>query len=36
MRVGLEPKVEVELTAQERRILGKVPLKTQPKPETDY
>jgi hypothetical protein len=30
MRSGLEPKNEIELSAQERRIQGKVTLKKQP------
>ena len=36
MRAGLVPKEEKELTPQERRILGKVPLKPQPKTEAAY
>jgi hypothetical protein len=31
MRSGLEPKIEKDLTPQERRILGKVPVKTMPR-----
>jgi hypothetical protein len=31
MRAGLLPKIEKDLTPQERRILGKVPLKTMSK-----